>query len=185
MAAIISFLLFSSAGRWLLAIVAIGGILTGLYFKVEHDGYVRGTTEIQKKWDAAIAADIKRGEDARREAEQFVINNPPIITPEVPATPTTPERPPSVSVPNDKWNRDKSAVQPVAPHKLLSRPRHSADHPASKNPQQNGPASPVLVSCTAIRNAAKSISKATLDAYYASASPADVAHAKACLAQKK
>jgi hypothetical protein len=168
-----------------LAIIAIGGILTGAYLKVEHDGYVRGSTEVKKQWDAAIAADIKRGEDARREAEQYVVQNPPVIYPATPATPTAPKQPPVVSVPNDKWNRDQSSVRPMAPHHLFSLPRHSANSATNPSPQQDGTASKVLVSCTTIRWALKNLSKDTLDAYNQSASPKERAHAKDCQGTEK
>lgn len=179
MGAIISFFLFSSAGRYLLAGIAIIAALGAAYLKVEHDGYIRGSTEVKKQWDAAIAADIKRGEDARRDAEQFILQNPPTIYP------SDNGQPPVVSVPNDQWNRDKGDVQPVAPHTVLSKPRHAPDHPASKNPQPHRPTSKVLVSCSTILWALKNLSKDTLDAYNASATPEEIAHAKACQAQKK
>ena len=164
----------SPIGRY----IAIAGVsvlaIGGAYLKGDIHGYHKGRDEVQAKWDAATAADIKRGDEARREAEAFVVKPPSRFYRSF-----HPGR-----VPNDKWDRDKGAVQPVAPYSLLSVPRHPGNSPLRPSPQHDRPAPRVLVKssyCETVRWAAKNFTQEQLDHYRSIATPQQLADAEACL----
>ena len=168
MGALLAFL-FSPIGR----IVAIAGVsllaVSGAYFK----GDIHGRSEVQAKWDAANAADIKRGEEARTQAEQYVAKNPPRIYPGGTVG----------SVPNDKWNRDKGAVRTVAPYSLLGQQGHPADRRVGKSTQHDGATPGVLVtvpSCAMISWAIAHLPQEKLCEYQKTATPAQIEAGKKC-----
>lgn len=76
----IAFLL-APLGRYAVMALVVAAVIGGIYWK----GYNNGKAVIQARWDAAVQEAIKRGVEARRDAERDV---------------------PPDGLPNDKFNRD-------------------------------------------------------------------------------
>lgn len=164
-------LIFSPVGRVLIIAVASVAAVAGAYLKGDIHGYNKGREEVRAEWAKATAEDIKRGEDARLKAEQYVAK-PPSVFYRV----TRPG-----SVPNDKWNRDKGAVRSMAPLNLLGGTRHTANGAGNSSTQHDGPAPRVLVDCAKVKWAVKNLPQSTLDYYQQHSTPEQKAAGEACL----
>ena len=55
-----------------IVVAVVAGTSTLIYGK----GYLNGAEETQSRWDAAKTAAVKRGEDARSDAERDIARNP-------------------------------------------------------------------------------------------------------------
>lgn len=87
--------------------IAAGAAIFLVSFSV---GVKDGSDRVQAKWDAAEQAALKRGQDARDEADTWVRDHPVV-------------KPPSgwLRYDRDIYNRDKDPVRRVAPNHVLPR----------------------------------------------------------------
>jgi hypothetical protein len=185
--AILVFLYAPSQGIRHLA-VSVGSVCVVFLF-LAPKLYFEGVSHEKEKWDAAIAADVKRGTDARSEAERAI----PAITDVTPGPSTGFQRlnPFTRRVPDDRYDRDRTegAVQRVAPNNVLRKPGHPANGTTGSRPQPGGQPVGVLgviqpsgiYPCWQVKIGMATLSKKKIDELAKSVTPEQRAAAQKCL----
>lgn len=172
--AILSFFI-SPIGRYIAIGVISLSVAGGAYIK----GDLHGRAIVQAKWDAAVADSIKQGEEARKDAEQYV------------ATETAPATGFSRLVPqrlrsHDRYDGDRGAVRAVPSDNVPLPKGHPVNGAANPSAQPSGSDAALLgVSCQQVQWAAKNFPPDTLAFYKKNMTPAQAALSKKCLKGKK